>query len=252
LVSKNRIKFIQSLHNKKYRQKYGQFVVEGEKSVCEVINSAYRVDELFIQVGYEVPTALSDFGGTISFVSQTDLDRMSTFKNSSPMLAVVNVLELIEGCNLNKNSWYLACDDISDPGNLGTIIRIADWYGIKTVLCSANTVELYNPKTISSTMGSFTRCDVRVVDLSITLAESNLPVYLTQMDGEDLHQLTQMEPGIIVIGNEANGISQDVLDASKNKRSISIPRFGGAESLNAAVACGIVCDRLCSLGNFEL
>ena len=136
----------------------------------------------------------------------------------------------------------ICLDDIKDPGNLGTIIRIADWYGITKIYASMETVDLFNPKTISSTMGSFTRVQVQYVDLVDILKQSNKPLLYTLMQGDSIYDVSKRTEGMIVIGSEANGISDGLLELAH--QSITIPRTGGAESLNAAVATAIVCDRL--------
>ena len=238
MASKNQIKFVQSLHRKKYRQRYSQFIVEGEKSVNEVLNSSWRIDSIFAT---EQWLYNQDITPNIQQVicSQTDLERMAFFKSASPVLAVVNLPDNV--LYKPEENWTLLLDGIADPGNLGTIIRIADWYGIKQVICSPNTVDVYNPKCISSTMGSFVRVEVLYTELAPIIRQTKHPVLFTLMHGADV-RTQHLSSGLIVIGSEANGISQSLLELPHT--AITIPKKGNAESLNAAVATGIICERL--------
>lgn len=240
MVTKNEIKFVQSLHRKKYRQKYSQFIVEGTKSVVELINSSYQVNHIYASKEW-----LNEHVDQLKSIKQTeaslaDLERLSFFKSASPVVAVAEMPQ--EEIPATSDQWILALDGISDPGNLGTIIRIADWYGIKHIICSDDTVDQFNPKTISSTMGSFTRVMFHYTDLKEYIQQTNQEVYFTLMQGADVKTINPKQPGIIVIGSEANGISDEVLQLPHT--AVTIPKNGQAESLNAAVATGIICDRL--------
>ncbi|MBI1305889.1 MAG: RNA methyltransferase [Bacteroidetes bacterium] len=240
MISKSRIKFVQSLHKKKYRQKYGQFTVEGAKSVGELLHSNFRIKSIFCtQEWLDLQPA---FNTPEEFVitDEADLQRISFFATASPVIAIAEI-PTSGSIHLKPGEWIIALDGINDPGNLGTIIRIADWYGIKQMICSKDTVDLFNPKTISSTMGSFARVQVDYCDLS-TYLKTDIPVYFCEMEGETLHTLEHIKPGIIVIGSEAHGIRTQL--QTLPHRSITIKRIGEAESLNAAIATGIICDRL--------
>ncbi len=215
-------------------------MVEGEKSVAELIHSDYKISEINASNQWIESNAELRVDYPIKEASKADLERMSFFKSPSPVLAIASEKDPILPDFTQK--WTLCLDGINDPGNLGTIIRIADWYGIKQVLCSTDTVDLYNPKSISSTMGSFTRVDVIYTDLTDVLPQSNSPLLFTLMEGESVVNMKLTEGGIIVIGSEANGISKQVL--SLQHKAITIPRIGQAESLNAGVATAIICDRL--------
>lgn len=238
MVTKNEIKFVQSLHRKKYRQKYGQFIVEGTKSVLELIHSNFVIEKVYATAAW-INEYESGINLDITEASTADLDRMSFFKTSSPVIAVCN---FSRATHRDTDNWVIALDGINDPGNLGTIIRIADWYGISQIWCSEDTVDLYNPKTISSTMGSFTRVEVAYIDLQQALEETTRPKYFALMDGESLYSLNDVQPGILVIGSEANGIRENLI--SNEHIAITIPRRGKAESLNAGVATAILVDRL--------
>lgn len=239
LVTKNQIKFVQSLHRKKYRQKYSQFMVEGEKSIDELIHSTYEIDSIFASSDW-IDRHASLIGQVDLYESSaTDLERMSFFKSASPVIAVVNHPN---NHTSETSPWELVLDDIKDPGNLGTILRIADWYGITSVICSEETVDVYNPKTIASTMGSFTRVKIQYTDIHEYLTKAHKTCYFTLMSGQPVYDISKKAEGIIVIGSEANGISDKLLTISHE--AITIPRTGEAESLNAAVATAIICDRL--------
>lgn len=214
-------------------------MVEGEKSVDELIHSSFRILSICASPEWiERNPITSDT--EVFEATRTDLERMSFFKTASPVVAVVE--QRLDASPKLDQDWILALDGINDPGNLGTIIRIADWYGIRQIWCSPNTVEVYNPKTISSTMGSFTRVDVLYIDLAKTLSEVDSPLLFALMEGKVASQFTDIKKGILVIGSEANGISDELLNLKH--QAITIPRVGKAESLNAGVATAILCDRL--------
>ncbi|MCB9261619.1 MAG: RNA methyltransferase [Flavobacteriales bacterium] len=239
MITKNYIKFVQSLHQKKYRQKYTQFIVEGEKSVIELINSDFEICEINASIEWIEKNANHLKNQKIQEASKADLERMSFFKTPSEVIAVVNQKKHKKP-NLSQKK-ILCLDGINDPGNLGTIVRIADWYGLNYIFCSPDTVDFYNPKTISSTMGSFTRVEVIYIDLVSLLGSIHLPILFAEMEGQSVYETTEKE-AILVIGSEANGISNEL--KSVQHQSITIPKFGKAESLNAAVATAILCDRI--------
>ncbi|MFT5723192.1 MAG: TrmH family RNA methyltransferase [Bacteroidia bacterium] len=239
MVTKNQIKFVQSLHRKKYRQKYSQFIVEGVKSVDELIHSDYSIEAIYATSDWINEQDVTSIDHMLVEGSKNDLERMSFFKSAAPVLAVVNQKTKT---NIDSSGWVLCLDGINDPGNLGTIIRVADWYGIKSLVCSENTVDLYNPKTISSSMGSFTRVNVQHTNLETYLQNIDKPLFYTLLEGDSIYTQPKSETGIIVIGGEANGITQALLQLKHT--GLTIPKLGGAESLNAGVAAAIICDRL--------
>jgi TrmH family RNA methyltransferase len=240
VLSKQHIKYLNALSRKKDRQKYGQFLVEGEKSVMELLNSTFKVIRI-----YQLPSLSYDLSAyqniEIIECSAQELERISTLKNTSGIIALAEIPEVHER-RISTSKWYIALDRINDPGNLGTIIRIADWFGIEEVLCSRDTVELYNPKTLMACMGSFARVRVRYCDLELVLSDARLNLYYALLGGEDLSKMHASAPGIIVIGNEANGIQSSLLDLPH--QSVTIPGSGQAESLNAAISAGIICYSL--------
>lgn len=239
MLSNLRKKEIISLKQKKYRQRYRQFVVEGEKSVLELCQSSYSIQEILItqtqfdKIGDKLPSS------KVLIISNKDSDQLSALETSPGVMAVSNFKESTIENVIFENKFTLMLDSISDPGNLGTIIRIADWYGIENVICSPNCVDLYNPKTIASTMGSFTRINCIYTDLEPVLKNCKVPSFACVMNGELIQTVVKPNHGIIIIGNEANGIHSEIEKLATSK--ITIPKIGMAESLNAAIATAIVC-----------
>jgi RNA methyltransferase, TrmH family len=243
MLSKARIKFIKSLQLKKYRKQEQCFTVQGEKSVLEVINSSFQVQELFATADFAERNkpALDRFTGTIILVTENELALVGEYSTNDAALAIVEM----PGNNsfeIRPDEFALMLDDIRDPGNLGTIIRTADWYGITKIIASEETADVYNSKVIQSSMGSFTRTQIFSTNLSSYLQRNKQPVYGTFLTGDDVHKLTFSSGGIIVIGNEANGISAEVEKFVTQR--ITIPQYGKAESLNAAIATAVVLDNI--------
>ena len=243
MLSKNQIKYINSLQQKKFRQEYQSFVVEGAKSVVELLSSDFELESLYVTEDFykETKPLLDKQPLSAEIVGQAELEKAGTFSSNNAALAVAKMKSNQE-LLLNDTEYALVLDEIRDPGNLGTIIRIADWYGIQKIICSKGTVDLYNPKVISSTMGSFTRVSLFYTDLVKYLKGQQKPIYGAFLDSENVHTLKFAPSGYIVIGNEANGISEAVEEVVTHK--ITIPRFGGAESLNAGIATAVICDNL--------
>jgi len=238
MLSRNEHKYIQSLCQKKQRHAEGLFIAEGIKLVDELLKSVYRIKKIY---------ALADWAAqytgpaTVVTVTETELQKISSLQTPNQVLAVVEQKEAATAPVFN-NRLTLVLDGIQDPGNLGTIIRIADWFGITQVIASEDTVELYNPKVIQSTMGSFVRVTVWYQSLQGLLQTSTIPVYGALLNGKNMHGEPPVTEGILVIGNESKGISKDLLPFITHP--ITIPRLGGAESLNAAVATGIIVSHL--------
>jgi TrmH family RNA methyltransferase len=241
VLTKNNVKFIKSLQLKKYRQKERLFIVEGEKNTVELLKSTYQIKSLLISQAFleRYEPLVKTTSSEIIIVEAKQLAGLGTYQTNEQALAVVHEPE--EG-NLNPSGFQLVLDDIRDPGNLGTIIRIADWYGIPQIVCSETTAEFYSPKTISASMGSIFRVPMLRRSLEPFLAESQHLVYGALLDGENVHQIDFPQNGYLVIGNESNGIKENLLPLIKNK--VTIPRIGAAESLNAAMATAIICDNI--------
>lgn len=236
MISKNTLKQYQQLQQKKFRQKYGLFIVEGIKSVKELLNSSYRVEHI-VCTDKTLLDSIDNQDINTSVLSNKEFSKISNLKSPQAMLAIVKMKEQQEV----KSNWNIVLDDIRDPGNLGTIIRIADWYGIANVICSPDTAELYNPKVIQASMGSFLRVNVIYTELKTYLKGKK--VFATLLEGENIREIKKQDSGWILIGNEANGIRKEVLE-SIEYYGIHIPASGGAESLNAAVATAVCCERL--------
>ena len=241
MLSKNTVKFIKSLHQKKYRLESGKFFVEGEKSVVEVLQSSFTVDLLLVTQEFATKHAalLSGKAFEVLFVTPNQLEQLGQYQSNDAALAVVQ-MKPNQAFLPEKGELILALDEVRDPGNLGTIIRIADWYGIKKLIFSSHTAEFYNPKVIQSSMGSFTRVQFYYGDLAKAFQEWKLPVYGAFLEGESIHELTNPTPGVLLLGNESQGISKEVEKWVSSK--ITIPSFGKAESLNVAIATAIFCD----------
>jgi len=241
MISKAKVKHLKALQVKKYRKEQQCFVVEGTKSVVELLQSDFDVlwvaaTEWFITTHQNLLNHRK-----VEFVVATasELQTAGSFQTNEGALAVARMKGNIAP-RLGQQELALALDDIRDPGNLGTIIRTADWYGIKHIIASAETADLYNAKVLSSTMGSFCRVHVFYTNLVEFVSGYSGPVLGACMDGRDVHQVKLPAGGLLVIGNEANGIS-DAVGKFVTQR-ITIPRIGGAESLNAAIATGILLD----------
>lgn len=241
MVSKSNAKFIKSLQLKKYRKQEQCFLVEGAKSVREVLNSDYQVKQLIVTGQFIHDSSIPAEGIEIIETSAKQLTALGTLKTNDSAIAVV-CMRPEQEAKLLSNQWVIALDDINDPGNLGTILRIADWYGINTILASAQTADFYNPKVIAASKGSFCRVNMFYTDLPEFLIKAELPLYGAVMEGDDVHNIQFGRGGILVMGNEANGISEEVFRLVTKK--ITIPRYGKAESLNVAMATAIICDNI--------
>ncbi len=234
MVSKNQIKLITSLVQKKFRKQHGLFIAEGVKVIDELIKSNFELEHIYITKPnfFEVSEKIK------TLVTDSELKKMSALTTSNDCLAIFKIPKEEK---IKKEGLIVALDDIRDPGNLGTIIRLCDWFGIEQLICSEQTVDLYNPKVVQATMGSIARVNVNYVDLNQTLINLKLPVFGTFMNGDNIYKTKLPSSGVIVLGNEANGISIDI--ENKVTQRIAIPRFGNlqvTESLNVATATAIV------------
>jgi TrmH family RNA methyltransferase len=233
MLSKNQIKLILSLKQKKYRQQHGLFVAEGIKTVNELLHSNLQLHQLYTTT---LQFDVSD--GLVTQITETELKKISFLKTPNVVLAVFKAPKQKP---INFSRLVVALDDVRDPGNLGTIIRLCDWFGIEDLICSSATVDCYNPKVVQATMGSITRVNVSYVDLEDTLKDQNTDKFGAFMGGENVYETNLPASGILVLGNEANGISKEV--ESIITQRISIPRFGDlqeTESLNVANATAIL------------
>lgn len=240
MITKAQVKHIQSLDDKKYRHQNKQFIVEGEKMIAELLTSSFTIETLYALSSWlEKNSSRSKHINTI-IVEDFELKKISSLKTPNQVLAMVRMPDYSMH---SKTKLALVLDDLQDPGNLGSIIRIADWYKIDTIYCSHGCADAYNPKVIQASMGSIFR--IRIIECNIEkLLEENLEIksYACVLGGTDLHEIGKINSGYILIGNESKGLSQELIKLSNHQ--ITIPRKGLAESLNAAVACGIICDNL--------
>ncbi|MEM9000763.1 MAG: RNA methyltransferase [Bacteroidota bacterium] len=233
MVTKNQIKRVKSLQQKKYRNLYGQFAVEGVKTVSELLNADFELVDV-----YCVSKQAFNFHNVSTLIiSDGALQKMSSLRSPNGVLAVFKIPKIKP---LDTKDWVLVLDTVQDPGNLGTIIRLCDWFGIRHLVCSHETVDLYNPKVLQATMGSIARVNVVYCDVQGYLRDTSLPVYGAYMKGNSVYESKLPEKGILIMGNEANGIS-DVLKRFV-KEKIAIPQYGqqSAESLNVATATAIL------------
>jgi RNA methyltransferase, TrmH family len=239
-VSKAQIKQIRFLHQKKFRQRYHQFIVEGTKSVLEFLHSNLECIGLYAVLDVIEQNAAHFSGVEVFECKDKEMEQITALKSHQGVLAVFAMPEPSE---INWNtSHILALDDVRDPGNLGTIIRIADWFGFSQIVCSNTCADCFNPKVVQATMGSLSRIDVVYTDLEKMISENkDFVLTLADMDGENLNDFL-FSKNLIVIGNEANGISPYL--KNKPHQKITIPRKGRAESLNAAISAGIILSRL--------
>ena len=230
MISKNQIKNITRLKQKKYRQQEGLFIAEGRKVIEEFLNSTFKLVDLFTTETFDVDQEV--------IISENDLKKISCLTTPNKALAV---FKIPEDLNLQSDGLILALDSVRDPGNLGTIIRLCDWFGVDQLVCSQETVDCYNPKVVQATMGSLTRVAIHYVDLEDYLQKADLPVFGAFMEGKDVYKSKMPKAGVLVLGNEANGISKAIEACVTDK--ISIPRFGAlqaTESLNVATAGAIL------------
>jgi len=239
MLSKARSKFIKSLQVKKYRKQEQRFVVQGAKSVLELLASDFEVESVLGTIDFV--KQLQHVKAEIVTVTERELEDLGEFQSNDAVLAVARMKDN-RPVAVGDQEFALVLDDIRDPGNLGTIIRTADWFGISKIVASEETADFYNPKVISATMGSFTRVAMYYTKLEQYLAGIKLPVFGTFLNGRSIHELDFGKGGLIVIGNESKGISATVEPFVTQK--ITIPRFGKAESLNAAIATAVVCDNI--------
>jgi len=240
MISKASVRYVKSLQDKKQRQKYSQFIVEGEKSITELLKSRFRVDVIYALDEWLSQNSTLLKGFSVESVSYHELKQMSAHQSPQKALAVVDFPEPLPLST--SDAFILALDEIQDPGNLGTIIRIADWYGIQHIVCSKGCTDVYNPKCINSTMGSFLRVNVVYADIITTAEQLNMPLMVAVLNGQNVHSKNLPKRGILVIGNEGHGINPNIIEAATER--LTIPRFGGAESLNAAVSTAILLDNL--------
>ena len=239
MISKNQLKYIRQLEQKKYRRREGCFVAEGTKVVGDLLQR-YRPEAVFATADWQAPAGI-----TPQLVTDDELRRISFLQHPQQVLALFPLPTLNYKLSTINLKLTLALDGVQDPGNLGTIIRIADWFGISTIICSEDTVDAWNPKVVQATMGSIARVNIIYINLPEFLDSlpADFPVYGTFLDGDNIYTQELTREGLIIMGNEGNGIS-DAVRAKVNRRLL-IPDFHQgetADSLNVAIATAITCS----------
>ena len=233
-ISKNQLKLITSLSQKKYRIKHQLFIAEGVKVVEEILDANYKVHLLFCTNDFICNVEKNK----VIVVSEKELKKISKLKTPNKVFAI---FEFPAATSLKEKGLILALDSINDPGNLGTIIRLCDWFGVTHLVCSLDTVDAFNPKVVQASMGSLTRVSIIYTDLLPLIKATKLPVFIADMEGQNVYTSPLPKEAVLIMGNEANGISDSIRDVVKHK--VSIPRFGElqeTESLNVATASAIL------------
>jgi TrmH family RNA methyltransferase len=243
MISKNEIKFLRSLHQNKYRRRLGLFLAEGSINVLDYLQGPLQVEKLF--AGQDWLEANKHQLSRVDWheVSRKEMEKITALKNPSEVLAVVKKPEYLLPEISSLDGYVLAMDGLRDPGNLGTIIRTADWFGIQDIVCSPETVDAFNPKVVQATMGSLARVRVHYTDLAayFETKPSGLNVFGAVLDGDDIRKAAKPGKGILLIGSEAHGISETLYPFINHRIRIPSAETSGAESLNAAVATALVC-----------
>ncbi|MFS2185560.1 TrmH family RNA methyltransferase [Mucilaginibacter sp. Mucisp84] len=243
MLSKSQISLLKSLQHKKFRKEHGLFLVEGYKSVVEFVNAAYQVDAIYHTS--EIAPKMMNLSRKINFqeISLTDLEKISSLKTPQEVIGLIKIPKWPElNYNLLKNKFSLVLDGVQDPGNMGTIIRTADWFGITDIICSDDTVDVYNPKVVQATMGSLARVNVHYGDLITIIPEIKLPLFGAMLDGENIYSTNLGHEGLLAMGNEGNGLRPEIQQLID--KTVTIPRIGYAESLNVAIATAILCSEI--------
>ncbi|WP_448698004.1 TrmH family RNA methyltransferase [Mucilaginibacter sp. AW1-3] len=243
MLSKSQISFLKSLQQKKGRKEHGLFLVEGIKSVTEFINSGYNIEAIYHTPALAAKMLNLSRKINIQEISANMLEKISSLTTPQDVIALIKIPQpaKIETPTLQQ-SFVLVLDGIQDPGNLGTIIRTADWFGIKNMVCSEDTVDVYNPKVVQATMGSLARTNVQYLNLVNFIKQSKLPVFGALLAGNNIYNTDFGSEGLIVMGNEGNGIRPEIEQLIQHR--VTIPQAGKTESLNVAIATAIFCSEL--------
>lgn len=245
MLSKAQSKHIRSLTQQKFRKEHGQFIAEGHKVALEYLHSYATIDTIVATATWAQENAVAiarHSKAQLIVAAQHEIDSISSLQAPGPVLLVIRCFSPATIDSIPQ--WCMALDDIQDPGNMGTMLRIADWFGITHLMCSPGCVDIYNPKVVQAAMGSHLRVHVHIAKLPVELPQLKMPIYAATLAGANIYQMNRATTtaGVIVIGNESKGISEDVLNVATQQ--ITIPRIGGAESLNAGVSAGIICALL--------
>jgi len=237
MVAKSELKLIRSLKQKKFRSNHALFVVEGRKTLEILLNANFEARIIIATKEIVIEAAATE----VQIISTKDFESISSLKNPNGVLGVFYIKNPKQ---IAYEDWIVVLDDIQDPGNLGTIIRLCDWFGIKELVCSVNTVDCYNPKVIQATMGSIANLNITYTELAVFLQEAKLPIYGSFMNGRSVYKNELPAKGVLIMGNEGRGISTEIESLCTNR--ISIPQYGAtsAESLNVATAAAVLFNEL--------
>jgi TrmH family RNA methyltransferase len=244
MLTKAELQRLRSLRDKKHREALGLFVVEGEKVVAELLAAGFPFTELYVTPEYAdgEPPPRTAPTLRVTEITSEEMARASHFPTPSTVLAVGPLTRLPLAPGALDRGLTLALDGLQDPGNVGTLLRLADWFAFDRVVLSPDCADLFHQKVINASMGSFARVRAHTTDLAVALATTTAPILGCDLAGDDVHALPALRDAVVVIGSEGRGLSPAV--AARVTRRVTIPRLGGAESLNAAVAAAIVCDNL--------
>lgn len=242
MLSKSQISLVKSLQQKKFRKENQLFLVEGIKAVTEFINSSFALHSIYVVSELISKLPKLSHKQKVFEVSINDLQKISVLQNPQGVLAVFEIPENIDFDTNKINDLIIVLDGVQDPGNMGTIIRTADWFGFKNIICSMDTVDVYNPKVVQASMGSLARISVYYTELSNLFAKNKLPVYGTLLDGENIFNCDFVQKGYLIFGNEGNGISEELKPFIS--KAITIPGGEGAESLNVSISAAICCAEI--------
>ena len=241
MLTNKQIKLINSLHSKKGRSENRLFLVEGEKGINELLNSSLKIHSIIVNRVFEADSRFINTNCAVYYVADFLIHQLSTLVTNNYGFAIVEMPN--ESFNYMPDEFTVVLDGIRDPGNLGTIIRICDWYGINQIVLSNDCTEFYNPKVINASMGSFLRISHMYVQLDTWLSKYiNSKKIGAVLNGKNIHEYEFPDAGFIIFGNESNGICQSVIELVDD--SVTIPSFGGAESLNVGISCAIFLDNL--------
>lgn len=243
-MTKAQIKLFQSLSRQKYRKEYNAYLVEGDKNAREWLQSDVQIKYIAVEEQwYQEHRSLIERHPEAEVIVAKDfeLEKITSLQTAQLVILAVEIPSSAS-FRYPENQWMLLLEKIQDPGNMGSILRSADWFGISQVICSPDCVDVYNPKVVQASMGSLLRVNIVELDMQTFILENTLPVYATCLSGENIKTISDRPKGIIAMGNESQGLSEALLDAATFK--IMIPRIGHSESLNVAVATGIVCAEL--------
>jgi RNA methyltransferase, TrmH family len=238
MLTKAEIQRLRSLQDKKHRETAGLFAVEGEKVIAELLREGFPLIEIYATQAWKRPQTAVE----VREVSETEMSRISHFPTPSDVLAVCRISRPVLAAGELERGFTLALDGVQDAGNMGTLLRIADWYAFDRVVCSPDCADVFGQKVINASMGSFSRVRVYTANLAEALSGVSVPVLGCDLEGRSVHSLEKLAAAVVVIGSEGRGLSETTQRCVTER--VTIPRYGRAESLNAGVAAAIVCDHV--------